>query len=511
MYLFDNNFVIDIITNRAGISEKYSDIVVFCLKHQQACLSSSQLHNLRFVFQKHYTDYFQDYLLFEKKCKIIKTPSYIDFEAPLAEMDMDDYLIELSATLVDAKILTFDKKLIVMSHLAIHPDDFYQLALMNSEHEKVPFLDLKSLNAQYTNEFEQAFDRTLNSGWYILGNEVKQFEQEFANFCGTQHCIGVANGLDALILIIRAYKQLGIMQEGDEIIVPANTYIASILAISENRLTPVLVEPDIHSYNLNPALIEAKITAKTKAILAVHLYGQVAAMAEINALAKKYNLKVIEDSAQAHGAIYQGQRAGSLGDASGFSFYPGKNLGALGDGGAVTTNDDELASIIRALGNYGSHKKYENLYQGINSRLDEMQAAFLRVKLKYLDEATEKRRVIAEYYLENINHPHIVLPNVTNRESHVWHLFVIRIANRSELQKYLLDNGIQTLIHYPIPPHKQNAYKNWHGFSYPITELIHTEVLSLPISPVMNNNESEKIVNILNKFKNSILRTVLTR
>jgi dTDP-4-amino-4,6-dideoxygalactose transaminase len=356
------------------------------------------------------------------------------------------------------------------------------------------------VNAQYPQELEKAFDTVVNSGWYILGNEVKQFEQEFASFCGTKHCIGVANGLDALILIIRAYKALGIMQEGDEIIVPANTYIASILAISENRLIPVLVEPDINSYNINPALIEAKITTNTKAILVVHLYGQVAAMDEINALAKKYNLKVIEDSAQAHGAIYNGKRAGSLGDANGFSFYPGKNLGALGDGGAVTTNDDKLAEIIRALGNYGSHKKYENCYQGINSRLDEMQAAFLRVKLNYLDKETEKRRVIAEYYLENINNERIILPVINNRESHVWHLFVIRTQNRAELQKYLLDNGVQTLIHYPIPPHKQQAYKNWHDFSYPITELIHQEVLSLPISPIQSMDDTKKVVAVINQF-----------
>jgi len=499
MYLFDNNFVIDIITDRANLSKKYADIVIYTLKFQQACLSSSQLHNLRFVFKRHYKEYLQDYLLFEKKCKIIKTPSYVDFDAPLAEIDMDDYLIELSAQLVKAKILTFDKKFIIMSSLTIHPDDFYQLVLNESASEKIPFLDLKKINAQYSQEFEKAFDTVVNSGWYILGNEVKQFEQEFSDFCGTKHCIGVANGLDALTLIIRAYKELGFMQEGDEIIVPANTYIASILAISENRLTPVLIEPDIKTYNIDPTLIEAKITQKTKAIMAVHLYGQVAAMDEINTLAKKYNLKVIEDSAQAHGAIYNDKRTGNLGDASGFSFYPGKNLGALGDGGAVTTNDDKLANVIRALGNYGSHKKYENCYQGINSRLDEMQATFLRVKLNHLDKETEKRRVIAEYYLENINNPQIILPVINNRASHVWHLFIIRTQNRAELQKYLLDNGIQTLIHYPIPPHKQQAYKNKHDVAYPITELIHQDVLSLPISPVQSMEDTKKIVAVINQ------------
>lgn len=364
----------------------------------------------------------------------------------------------------------------------------------------IPFLDLKVINTQHSIELKEAVLRVIDNGWYILGNEVKQFEQNFANYCNTRHCIGVANGLDALILIIRAYKELGIMQENDEIIVPANTYIASILAISENKLTPVLVEPDIRTYNINPELIEEKITSKTKAIMAVHLYGQVANMDEINAIAQKYNLKVIEDSAQAHGACYKNKHAGNLADASGFSFYPGKNLGALGDAGAITTNDDELASVIRALGNYGSNKKYENLYQGINSRLDELQAALLSVKLKYLDEANEKRRVIANYYLENIKNERIVLPTITEKDAHVWHLFVIRTQHRARLQQYLLDNGIQTLIHYPIPPHKQNSYKNLNNLSYPITELIHDEVLSLPISSVQAMEDTKRIVAEINDF-----------
>jgi dTDP-4-amino-4,6-dideoxygalactose transaminase len=363
----------------------------------------------------------------------------------------------------------------------------------------IPFLDLKGINAQYRAELIEACIKVIDSGWYIQGNECKEFDKEFAEYCGTKHAIGVANGLDALILILRAYKEMGIMVDGDEVIVPSNTYIASILAISQNNLVPILVEPDINTYLINPTKIEEKITSKTKAILPVHLYGQTCEMDAINAIAKKYNLKVIEDSAQSHGAYYGDKRSGNLGDASGFSFYPGKNLGALGDGGAVTTNDDELAQVIRALGNYGSHKKYENLYQGVNSRLDEMQAAMLRVKLRYLDEEVSKRKEIANYYLANIKNENITLPTITTDS--VWHLFVISTPKREELQKYLQENGIQTLIHYPIPPHKQVAYKEWNEKSYPISEQIHDEVVSLPISGVQSLEDTMKIVQVLNDYK----------
>ena len=364
----------------------------------------------------------------------------------------------------------------------------------------ITFLDLKGLNAQYRAELIEACTRVIDSSWYIQGNECKEFDKEFAQYCGTKYAIGVANGLDALILILRAYKELGIMNDGDEVIVPSNTYIASILAISQNNLVPVLVEPNINTYLIDPSKIEEKITSKTKAILTVHLYGQTCEMDAIKEIAKKYNLKVIEDSAQSHGAYFKDKRSGNLGDASGFSFYPGKNLGALGDGGAVTTNDEELANTIKALGNYGSHKKYENLYKGVNSRLDEMQAAMLRVKLRYLDNELEKRRDIANYYLENIKNENIILPVVRAESNHVWHLFVIRTSKRDELQKYLLDNGVQTLIHYPIPPHNQNAYKEWNNESYPISEQIHTEVLSLPISGVQNLENTKNIVEKLNEF-----------
>lgn len=364
----------------------------------------------------------------------------------------------------------------------------------------ISFLDLKGLNAQYKAELIDACTRVIDSGWYVQGNECKEFDKEFAYYCGSKYAIGVANGLDALILILRAYKELGIMNDGDEVIVPSNTYIASILAISQNNLVPVLVEPDINTYLIDPSKIEEKITSKTKAILPVHLYGQTCEMDKINEIAKKYNLKVIEDSAQSHGAYFKDKRSGNLGDASGFSFYPGKNLGALGDGGAVTTNDEALANTIKALGNYGSHKKYENLYKGVNSRLDEIQAAMLRVKLKYLDNEVEKRREIANYYLENIKNDNIILPTVREQDNHVWHLFVIRTNKRDELQKYLIDNGIQTLIHYPIPPHKQDAYKEWNNESYPISEQIHNEVMSLPISGVQSLEDTKKVVQVMNDF-----------
>lgn len=362
----------------------------------------------------------------------------------------------------------------------------------------IPFLDLKGINAQYRAELIEACTRVIDSGWYIQGKECKEFEKEFAKYCGTKYAIGVANGLDALILILRAYKELGFMKDGDEVIVPSNTYIASILAISQNNLVPVLVEPDIDTYLIDPTKIEAKITPKTKAILPVHLYGQTCDMSKINAIANKHNLKVIEDSAQSHGAYFEDKRSGNLGDASGFSFYPGKNLGALGDGGAVTTNDEELANAIRALANYGSHKKYENLYKGVNSRLDEMQAALLRVKLIHLNAEISKRKEIADYYLANIKNENITLPTITTDS--VWHLFVIRTPKRDELQKYLLDNAIQTLIHYPIPPHKQVAYTEWNDESLPISEQIHDEVLSLPISGVQNLEDTQKIVQIINNY-----------
>ncbi|WP_438288220.1 DegT/DnrJ/EryC1/StrS family aminotransferase [Edwardsiella tarda] len=364
----------------------------------------------------------------------------------------------------------------------------------------INFLDLKVINNQYQKELKEACSRVIDSGWYIMGNELASFEDEFKNYCGTTHAIGVANGLDALILVLRAWKELGKLKDGDEVIVQANTYIASILAITENRLTPVLVEPDLETYNLDTDNVRSAITSKTKAILAVHLYGQISPMKEIMSIAKENNLLVLEDCAQAHGAEIDGVRAGNWGDAAGFSFYPGKNLGALGDAGAITTNDDELAQTVKALRNYGSHKKYENLYQGVNSRLDEIQAAMMRVKLPYLAVETKRRQKIAKMYRDGIKNNLIVIPQVNDELSHVWHLFAIRCEKRDELQRYLTSMGIQTLIHYPIPPHKQKAYASWGNKHLPLTERIHQEVLSLPLDPTMDDKNIEFIISAVNGF-----------
>lgn len=364
----------------------------------------------------------------------------------------------------------------------------------------IPFLDLQSINAKYRAELIEACTRVIDSGWYIGGNELSQFEQEFAAYCGSTHCIGVANGLDALILTLRAWLELGRLQPGDEVIVPANTYIASILAISANGLTPVLVEPDAASFNLCPANVRAAITSKTRIILPVHLYGQLADMPAIMALAREHGLLVLEDAAQAHGAAIDDKKAGNWGDAAGFSFYPGKNLGALGDAGAITTNDAELAQTLRALRNYGSHEKYKNLFKGVNSRLDEMQAAVLRVKLSKLELETKHRRTLAAIYQQNIKHPAVQLPQVNKAEQHVWHLFVLRTSQRVTLQQHLAAQDIQTLIHYPIPPHQQQAYQEWSGQSYPLTEAMHEEVLSLPMGPTLSEDEVLKVVAAVNGF-----------
>lgn len=408
----------------------------------------------------------------------------------------------------------------------------------------IKFLDIQKINASFEPELSRAVNRVVKSGWYILGDEVNAFEEEYSAYIGTKYCIGVANGLDALRLILRAYLELGVMSEGDEVIVPANTYIASILAITENRLKPVFVEPDINTYNLDVSLIENQITERTKAIMVVHLYGQVCWSTQIEELAEKYHLKIIEDNAQSAGAIVSKsifpaslsinfvdetkkkenppvKRTGSLGDAAGHSFYPGKNLGALGDGGAVTTDDDDLAMVVRALANYGSIRKYEHSFKGLNSRMDEIQAAVLRVKLLRLDKDNQHRKEIAQYYLDNIKHPDILLPKVNNAEhraettrhdgeiglipdlcalSHIWHLFVIRHPDRGSLMHRLAEQGIQTLIHYPVPPHKQHAYIGYSHLVFPVTEKIHEEVLSLPISQVMDFDEVDSVVEAINDF-----------
>ena len=377
----------------------------------------------------------------------------------------------------------------------------------------IKFLDLQAISRSFQPGLSEAVQRVVNSGWYLLGEENRQFEAEYSHFTGAKHCIGVANGLDALRLILKAWMEMGYIEEGDEIIVPANTYIASLLAITDNRLVPVLVEPDINTYNIDPFLIEEKITSRTRAIMVVHLYGQTGMHPEIEKLAKKYSLKIIEDGAQSQGAEYTAadgtvKVAGNIGDAAGHSFYPGKNLGALGDAGAVTTNDDALGEMVRTIANYGSKEKYKNEYAGLNSRLDEIQAAVLRVKLQRLTADNQHRREVAAYYCQHLDKAQLQLPVLANgpaavaeNRTHVWHLFVIRLQQRGNLQEWLQKNGVQTLIHYPIAPHQQGAYRHLAGQHYPITEKIHQQVLSLPIGPLLSPAESEKIVSLVNSFE----------
>ncbi|MFH6992371.1 DegT/DnrJ/EryC1/StrS family aminotransferase [Flavobacterium sp. FlaQc-48] len=365
----------------------------------------------------------------------------------------------------------------------------------------ISFLDLKKINKPYEAAFQQKLKEVLENGWYILGKEVETFETAFNKYCKTDYCIGVGNGLDALILIFKGYIALGKLQKGDEVIVPANTYIASILAVLQADLVPVLVEPRLETYNINPDLIEEKITLKTKAILAVHLYGQSAEMERINQIAIQNNLLVVEDAAQSHGAESNLKyKTHNLKSSAAYSFYPGKNLGALGDGGAITTNDSELAKVVYSIRNYGSEKKYHNEHIGVNSRLDEIQAAFLNIKLPNLDADNDKRRAIAKRYLTEIKNKKIILPLWDFSNHHVFHLFVIRTENRVDLQEYLTQNDIHTVIHYPIPPHKQKALPEWNNLSFPITEKIHNEVLSLPISPVLTSEEVSFVIKVLNKY-----------
>ncbi|MBR5401589.1 MAG: DegT/DnrJ/EryC1/StrS family aminotransferase [Treponema sp.] len=366
---------------------------------------------------------------------------------------------------------------------------------------QVPFLSLHDVTNKYKDEIHEAALRVIDSGWYLQGSENQKFESDYTNYIGSKYCIGCANGLDALIWIFRAYIELGVMKPGDEVIVPANTYIATILAITENNLKPVLVEPNINTYQIDDSLIESKITDKTKAITIVHLYGQCAYTDKIGKLCKKYNLKLIEDNAQAHGCLFNGKKTGSIGDAAGHSFYPGKNLGALGDAGAVTTNDEQLAKAIRSLANYGSQKKYVFQYCGRNSRLDEIQAAILDVKLKHLDEDIALRKAVAKKYIEGIKNPKIILPKIFDWNQHVFHLFPILCEQRDELHKYLESNGIGTNIHYPIPPHKQECYKEWNSISLPVTEKIHAQELSLPMSPCLTEEQIKHVINTLNEWK----------
>ncbi len=365
----------------------------------------------------------------------------------------------------------------------------------------IKYCDLKSITESYQPQLSEAVNKAIQSGWYVLGNEVMNFEQEFAKFCGCRYCIGTGNGLDALTIIMLAYREMGIMQDGDEVIVPANTYIASILAIIRAGLKPVLCEPLWESCNIDPNRIEELVGPRTKAIMTVHLYGRCADITQISDIADRHSLKIIEDGAQAHGAIHCGRRTGNLGDAAGFSFYPGKNLGALGDGGAITTNDEELANTARAIANYGSQKKYVNIYKGVNSRLDEIQAAALSVKLQRLDEDNERRRRIAERYNTCIHNTVVTTPVIKRREEHVFHIYSVFCKQREALQKHLLEHGIETLIHYPVPPHRQEAMKEYSHLSLPITERIHDEELSLPCYPTMKEEEIQAVIEAVNSFK----------
>jgi len=511
--LFDLNILLDISSEER--KSKFTSswhVYNFCLSEPSITLylSSSSLDNFEFILISQLKKVFPELSLMGckkvarkqigellKHFMIAKTPSYLELGD-----DIEDSQIVASAKAINATIVTRDTEMLQKyPDIAVHPDMFFNYLKSIQHNRSISFLDLKYLNMQYHTQYEKAIDEVLNSGRYILGSQVESFEREFAEYCGAKYCIGVGNGLDALRLILMGYKELGYLKAKDEILVPANTYIATILAITYSDLKPVLVEPDIRTYLMDPTKIEEKVSERTKLIMIVHLYGQTCEMDKINEIARKYNLLIVEDSAQSHGAYYKDKKSGNLGNASGFSFYPSKNLGALGDAGAITTNDEDLANVIRALRNYGSSKKYENPYKGLNSRLDELQAAILRVKLRYLDKEIENRRKIAELYLSNIKNKKITLPFLREPSNHVWHLFVVRAGERERLRKYLEDNGIETMIHYPIPPHKQLAYKEWNNERYPITEKIHKEVLSLPISGVQSFEDTNKVIDVINDFK----------
>ena len=510
-YLFDSNVILDYLLKRDNYPAS-TKLYGQCLGNGISILVSvAQIHTLQYVFIKQVK---QDaptqietarlvWRTFLNEITLVKTPVPIQKDHPLALYDLEDYLIDLSAEAADATIVTRDAGFLRLSKRSISTEQ----ALTDIEKERVwqttsqvSFLDLKTPHIELRAELEAAFDRILNSGSYILGKEVEQFEQEFADYCEAKYCISVGNGLEALHLILRAYD----INASDEVIVPSNTYIATWLAVSYSGATPVPVEPDLRTYNIDPSLIESAITTRTKAIIAVHLYGQPADMDAINAIAKEHKLKVIEDAAQAHGARYKGRRVGSLGDSAGFSFYPGKNLGAVGDGGAVTTNDAKIADRVRALRNYGSRAKYINEVRGFNSRLDTLQAAILRVKLQHLDRWNQARQNIAAQYLSGLANIGLTMPFIPDWAEPVWHLFVVRNKTRDQLQQHLNQAGIGTMIHYPIPPHLQQAYADSSILSLPITEAIHREVLSLPMWPILSNENVKRVIAACNVFSSTI-------
>ena len=501
--LLDTNIVLDYLLCRKEINPFWEKLPLYLIQHQiEFCLAAHQIATIEYVFfreakrlglwKKPQARLLWSLLL--SKATIVKTPATFDRNHLLSQRDIEDYQIQLAAESAGCRIITRDNEFAALSDRCLSPQAYLSIA-MESQATLVPFLDLKTPHTALRSQLEAAFDRTLNSGWFVLGKEVEAFEHEFAAYCKAEHCVGVGNGLEALHLILRAYG----IGSGDEVIVPANTYIATWLAISNTGAKPVPVEPEERTYNLNPELIEAAITPQTKAIIAVHLYGLSADMDPINAIAARHGLKVIEDAAQAHGARYQGRRVGGLGDAAGFSFYPGKNLGALGDGGAVVTNDSELAEIVRRLRNYGSRVKYHNEVKGFNSRLDELQAALLRVKLRHLDEWNARRQQFADVYLAQLSDANLSLPFVPERAVPVWHVFAVRHPERDALQHCLQQASIGTMIHYPIPPHLQPAYADL-GFgvgAFPLTEAIHREILSLPMSPHLSREQQARVIDTL--------------
>jgi dTDP-4-amino-4,6-dideoxygalactose transaminase len=492
-YIWDTNIVLDLLLKRDAGNPYYDALYILFIENDWLIhIAAHQLPTIEYVYRhecsraaKSPDAARQCWELFLTRVSLVKTPAKLDRNHPLARHDLADYLVEIAAERIDATIITRDVEFATRSSRCIAPAQLLESMADDGKSSSIAFLDLKAPHAELRNHLELGFDRVMQSGWYILGNEVEAFELEFASYCEAKYCIGVANGLDALHLIIVAYG----IGPGDEVIVPANTYIATWLAVTHAGATPVPVEPIESTYNIDPERIEAAITARTKAIMVVHLYGQPADMDLINTLAKKCGLKVIEDCAQAHGALYKGRKVGGLCDAAGFSFYPGKNLGALGDGGAVTTNDPALAECLRGLRNYGSHIKYHNEIIGFNSRLDELQAALLRVKLSRLDEWNGRRRQVAMHYMQKLcEHKGLTLPFVPDWAEPVWHLFVIRHAQRDALQKVLAGKGIGTMIHYPIPPHRQLAYADLHLNEgvFPLSERMAKEVLSLPMGPHMS-------------------------
>ncbi len=505
--VLDTNIVLDLLLAREDANPFYKEVphVIFN-QWQKFLVVAHQLATIDYVFHReikrlglnNQNEARELWAFFQAHVVLFKTPASIDWEHPLAQHDLEDYQIHAAADLIGVKIITRDTDFAKLSPHCITPAEFLKIASTPTS-INVPFLDLKATQIELRTELEQSFDRVLNSGWYILGPEVDAFEAEYADYCEAKHCVGVANGLDALHLALLALE----VKPGDEVIVPSNTYIATWLAVSQCGAIPVPVEPDAATYNLDPSKIEAAITSRTKVILPVHLYGQPADMEPILAIAKKHGLRVLEDGAQAHGARYKGKKLGAHGDVVAWSFYPGKNLGAFGDGGAITTSDPEIADRIKVLRNYGSRVKYVNEVRGFNSRLDPLQAAALRDKLKVLDEWNARRANIAARYSNELVNTGLLLPFVPEWAEPAWHLYVVQHPQRDSLQKTLQEAGIGSLIHYPIPPHLQAAYAEL-GFgegAFPIAERIHKNVLSLPMGPHLKSAGVETVIATLNTCK----------